>query len=280
MLNTLRPLKWQVPAGLLALLLLAGCATQATTPQQPEENPDEPTPESSAPTAVPDPTEIPPTSTPEEPFPGEGPWEVTFETDDGVTLSGTLYGKTGSVGVVLAPTYPGSQSGWAGFASQLTEAGYRALTLDLRGHGSSAGEADVTQAPVDLEAALSFLREQETERMMLVGAGEGGTAVLKVAAADPAILGVAVVGAPREFEGLSVSDGELAAITVPSLWIAARLDLFEDVETMSALVGSTDNEIWIYEGSSLHGTYIFEGSDGPDMTQRLLTFINRVTGNN
>ena len=49
---------------------------------------------------------------------------------------------------------------------------------------------------------------------------------------------------------------------------------------MSALVGSTDNELWIYEGSSLHGTYIFEGSDGPDMTQRLLTFVSRVTGNN
>lgn len=280
--SLIRQLKWRVPAGLLALLLMAGCTTGTANPP-PQDDPVAPTAASSAPsesTAESDPTEIPATPTPDEPFPDEGPWEVTFETVDGVSLSGTLYGKTGETGIVLAPTYPGSQSGWAGFAPRLAEAGYRALTFDFRGHGASAGEPDITQASADIEAALSFLREQETERMMLVGAGEGGTAVLKFAAVDSEIVGVAVVGAPREFEGLSVTDAELAVITVPTLWLATRLDLFQDVEAMSALAGSADNELWIYEGSSLHGTYIFEGSDASDMTQRLLAFVERVAGDN
>jgi hypothetical protein len=47
---------------------------------------------------------------------------------------------------------------------------------------------------------------------------------------------------------------------------------------MSALAGSAKKDLWIYEGSSLHGTYIFDGADGPDMQRRLLEFVAAVTG--
>ena len=208
---------------------------------------------------------------------GEGPWPVTFDTADGVTLSGIVYGKTGTLGVVMAPTYPGGQDGWAGFAAKVAAQGYRALTFDLRGHGDSGGDQDITQAVADVQAAMSFLHGEETERIVLLGAGEGGSAVIK-ATADPSVVGVAVISAMKGFEGLNVSDAELQAITVPSVWLAARLDLFQEIEPMSELAGSADKEVWIYEGSSLHGTYIFEGSDGPDMTGRLLALIDRVAG--
>jgi len=194
-------------------------------------------------------------------------------------LSGTLYGKTGTLGVVLTPTYPGGQDGWSTFAALVAGQGHRALTFDLRGHGESGGDPDLTQAVVDVQAALSFLRGEGTERIVLMGVGEGGMAVIK-AVNDPAVVGIAVISAMKGFEGLNVTDAELQAITVPSVWLAARLDLFQEIEPMSELAASADKEVWIYEGSSLHGTYIFEGSDGPDMTGRLLALIDRVAGDN
>lgn len=188
-----------------------------------------------------------------------------------------LYGKTGTLGVVLAPAYPGGQAGWSEFAGQVAERDYRALTFDLRGHNDSGGETDLTQAETDAQAAMSFLRGEETERIVLMGAGEGGMAVIK-AADEPDVAGIAVISALKGLEGMTVSDAELQAITVPSLWLAARLDLFQEIEPMSEMAGSADKEVWIYEGSSLHGTYIFEGSDGADITGRLLALIDRVAG--
>ena len=263
-----------VPAALLALFLLSACGVSPTAVPEAAAVDSTAPPE---PTDTPTSTAIPLTPTPTELYPGEGPWPVTFDTADGVTLSGIVYGKTGTLGVVMAPTYPGGQDGWAGFAAKVAAQGYRALTFDLRGHGDSGGDQDITQAVADVQAAMSFLRGEETERIVLLGAGEGGSAVIK-ATADPSVVGVAVISAMKGFEGLNVSDAELQAITVPSVWLAARLDLFQEIEPMSELAGSADKEVWIYEGSSLHGTYIFEGSDGPDMTGRLLALIDRVAG--
>ncbi len=87
-----------------------------------------------------------------------------------------------------------------------------------------------------------------------------------------------MVSAPRSAGGLEASEADLANLTLPSLWLAARNDLGQDVEAMADQVASSDKSIWIYEGSSLHGTFIFEGANGSDLTRRLLEFINRLFG--
>ncbi|NDJ55349.1 MAG: hypothetical protein GYB68_19940 [Chloroflexi bacterium] len=123
------------------LLLVTGCGSPApTTPALPaateseEASPSDTGPDEEAPTeAQPaEPTEVPPTATPEGPFPGEGPWEVNFESADGVELGATVYGQ-GEQAVILTHDFQRSQADWQAFAQQVAEQGYRTLTLDFRG---------------------------------------------------------------------------------------------------------------------------------------------------
>lgn len=269
------------PESILLLLLLAFLNLSACTAQAGSGAPSTPTEAATVTahvTASPEPTQIAASPTPEAEFAGEGPWEVTFTTADGVTLSGRLFGKGEDV-LVLLPTYPGGQDGWYKFAEAAAAQGYRALTFDLRGYGASSGERDATRAPDDLAAALAFLREHEAGRMMLMGAGLGSMVAIKAAAAgEEDFAGLAVISAPRSLGGLEVSDAELAALIIPSLWIGTRNDMLQRTEEMYDLAGSTQKELWIYEGSSLHGTYIFEGADGPDLERRLLAFAAYILG--
>lgn len=222
-------------------------------------------------------TEVPLTPTPDVPLAGEGPWTVTFQTADGVTLHGTLYGKS-TQGVVLAPMYPGEQAGWTPFQEAVASQGYRALAFDFRGHGASEGERSASTAPVDLAAAVAFMREHDVEQIVLAGAGLGGLAGIQVAAQDGGITGLVVISSPRSLEGLEATDGDLAALALPTLWLGSRNDMSQRVEEMYELAASSDKTLWIYEGSSLPGTYIFEGADGPDLERRLLEFVTRVFG--
>lgn len=268
-------------AVLIVLATLAGCTPAPETPVIPTADPsvNQTAEPGSTPVQEQPPTPEPPTPTftPEPPFVGIGPWPVSFHTADGVTLHGTLYGE-GETGVILAPMYIGGQRGWASFAEVLAAQGYRVLAYDNRGSGLSEGERNPSTAADDLAAAVLFMREHQFTPAVLIGAGIGGSAAVKTAAQDTTFAGIAVLSAPRSFEGLEVSDADLGALTAPSLWIGTRNDMTQNVETMHELAGGTDKTLWIYEGSSLQGTFIFEGADANDLRQRLIDFVVRVTG--
>ncbi len=215
--------------------------------------------------------------TPNNPFTGDGPWEVTFKTADGIPLQGTLYGH-GARGIVLAPMYPGEQAGWRPFAETVAAQGYRALAFDFRGHGLSEGTRSTIDAPADLAAAVAFMRGHDVDPIVVMGAGPGGMAAIRVAAQDDGIAGLVVISSPRSWGGLEVTDDDLAALALPSLWLGTRNDMTQTVEELHDLAGGSDKTLWIYEGSSLPGTYIFEGADGADMERRLLEFVVRVVG--
>lgn len=210
------------------------------------------------------------------PFAGNGPWIVDLTTEDGVHLAGTVYGHEGA-GILLAPMYPGGQAGWKLFAEVAASKGYRVLTFDFRGYGDSDGTQNPTEALADLKVAQDFLLENSDGRIVLIGAGLGGTAVIRSAAqtADGSVLGIAVISAPRIFGEFDLSDDELQGLGLPSLWLGARNDMTQSTEELYSLAGGA-KELWIYEGSSLHGTFIFEGADGSDLQQRLLTFISKM----
>lgn len=268
-------------ASLIVLAALAGCTPPPETPviptaEQVATGTDEPgsTPVQDEPPTPESPTLTP---TPEPPFVGAGPFPVSFPTADGVTLHGTLYGE-GATGVILAPMYLIGQAGWSAFAEALAAQGYRVLVYDSRGSGESEGERAPAAAADDLAAAVAFMRSHEFTPAVLIGAGIGGSAAVKTAAQDASFAGVVVISAPRSFEGLEVTDAELEALASPSLWIATRNDMIQNVEPMYELAASSDKTLWIYEGSSLQGTFIFEGADTNDLRQRLIDFVVRVTG--
>jgi esterase/lipase len=259
---------------LLGCLALAACSSPQPEPPTTETVSDS-APTEEAPVAT---VEAPTTApTPEEPFPGDGPWSVTFAAADGITLHGTLFGK-GAAGVVLAPMYIGGEDAWFPFAQMLSENGYRVLTFNYRGYGESEGSRDVTQAAVDVTATVDFLGANDVSPVVIIGAGIGGSAGVKAASQDSTLAGIAAISAPRSFQGLEVADEELSALTIPSLWIGSRNDMTQNTEEMYDLAGGSDKDLWMYEGSSLQGAFIFDGADANDLRTRLLDFVARVTG--
>jgi len=280
-----------VPALFLISLLLAACGSFAGSPPTfaPATEPAASAGETSAPTEAPEaagpeaqaaaPTTPPPTATPEEPFPGEGPWEVTFDTADGVTLAGVVSGE-GPGAFVLVPMYPGGPEGWAPFAQQAVEQGFRVLTFDLRGYGASGGEVDLASALVDVQAAVAFLAGHEADPIVLVGAGQSTIPAIQAAAQDAGngvIDGLALLSPLPEDGVLQLGESDLQALTLPTLWLGARTDMTQQAESMFEQAGGDNKELWIYEGTSLRGTYLLEGADGPDVTRRLLEFAARVS---
>lgn len=209
------------------------------------------------------------------PLAGDGPWPVTFSAADGTSLNGIVTGQ-GTVGLVFAPMYPGGKEGWAAFAGVAAQKGYRSLAFDFRGHGDSHGDRDVLSAPDDLSAALALLKTNGVQQIVVIGAGPGGMAAIRLAPQDSAIRGIVVISSARTVDKFEITDADLNAIAVPSLWLAARNDMTQQVEDMAALAGGGPKSLWIYEGSSVQGTFLLEGADGPDMQKRLLEFIASV----
>ena len=97
--------------------------------------------------------------------------DVTFRTDDGVTIGGTLYlpARPGPA-VILVHVLSRSREDWRPVASRLADAGFVALAIDLRGHGASgplpegASLENLTGMMADVKAARAFLRRGARRR--------------------------------------------------------------------------------------------------------------------
>lgn len=251
----------------LILLFLAACAgpTAAPTPSS--------TPVATLtlvpPTATPHPTpQLEETPSPTTPV--EGPRMVTFQSEDGITLSGTLYGS-GQVGVVLSHMFPTDQTSWADMAQKMADLGYLVLTYDFRGYGHSGGQVQIDQIDKDLRAAVAFIRHQGVEKVVLVGASMGGTATVKIAVEDSGIAAIVVWSSPLAFRGLTAELSEAAALTMPALFLGAEADpATADTQRMSE--AAPNAELFIYSGDG-HGTFTLEMAQGPEVEAKILGFI-------
>ncbi len=126
-----------------------------------------------------------------------------FQTTDGVALEGSyLPGPgTGDVAVLLAHGFAANRRkpAYARLASTLAEHA-PVLTIDLRGHGGSAGACTLGDREArDVEAALHWLRGVGHDRVVAVGVSMGATAVLHAVAGGAAVDGVVTVSAPGWF---------------------------------------------------------------------------------
>ena len=206
------------------------------------------------------------------------PREVSFDTEDGITLGGTLIGL-GDTAIIFSHMFPSDQTSWHPLAQLAADEGYLALAYDYRGYGASGGEVDIAAIERDVGAAYDFLRQRGAQRIVLIGASIGGSASIKFAASGPqGVVGLVVVSGPQEFQGLQVSSSDLAALALPSLWLSARNDtLTPQFEDMFNAAGGPDKSIWIFESSGTRGTFIFGAPlDGAELETRLLDFVVKV----
>src|SRR6266540_3722542 len=143
-----------------------------------------PTWQDAAPTGAPA-TSAPPTPTPPAraaagPRPGAAcPGDarhgeaVRFGTG-GARLGGIAFGHASNAAVVLVPDATGDLCAWARYARALAKRRYLVLAFDLPGRGASAGPSgDYDKA---VAAAVAYVRGRGGAKVVLVGAGVGGTA--------------------------------------------------------------------------------------------------------
>jgi pimeloyl-ACP methyl ester carboxylesterase len=125
---------------------------------------------------------MPPTLTP-----------VSFD-GAGVRLAGDARGEEGAPIVILLHGGGQTRHSWHGTADRLAEAGWRALTIDLRGHGDSEWSPDGTYSGQRFGDDVSALVAQQPSRPALVGASLGGISSLIAAGAHPdSVAGLVVV---------------------------------------------------------------------------------------
>lgn len=197
--------------------------------------------------------------------------DITFETEDGVTLSGKLFGS-GRVGVTLAHEFPATDaSGWYMPAREFAQAGYMALAFTFRGYGRSEGDKQIAKAPLDVEAAAAALRTNGAKDVVYAGASMGGTASI-IAAQDQVPLAVVAISAPRNFMGL---DATIASTNVqrPVLLMASRGDqeAFDALDAFERSLPNPENTK-IYDGDA-HGTSLF--ADTPEAIDEIRMFLER-----
>ena len=216
--------------------------------------------------------------------------EITFESTDGITLSGRLFGPDeGTAGVVLAHMFPSDQSAWYFFADRLGERGYRVLTFNFRGYcpggeaGCSEGEKNIPAIWEDLEGAVEALRSEGVTRFGLVGASMGGTASLIVAAKEGEdIDAVITLSAPTAFEGLEAGADVLAEVTAAKLFIAGHEDV-DATQAVDALYGESlqpKRPVILTTGD--HGTDILTGNQAGIVSTEMINWLERylpVSGN-
>jgi non-heme chloroperoxidase len=103
---------------------------------------------------------------------------LQFAGADGVTIAADVAGPAGGAPVVLLHGGGQTRGSWKGAAGALAGRGYRAISLDLRGHGDSDWPADgdyqLDRFVDDLAAILPTLGAPA----VLVGASLGGLASL------------------------------------------------------------------------------------------------------
>jgi len=228
-------------------LVLAGCGTSSGA-NPPSSPPSGPQPTTTAGTTAPVTTTAPssgPATTEATPSPfgtrpelpldprNEGSKVVSFESTDGIELTGRTYGA-GSHGVVLAPSgnVRYSQFEWLETATRLAKAGYHVLTFDVRGIcytpdpnvGCSEGDIDWGSAWQDVEGAVAFMKDQGANKVVVMGGDLGATEAIYAASKGMKVDGIISVSGLNDSEGYEIDKAALRAAGGPMLFIVGKDD--------------------------------------------------------
>ena len=203
-----------------------------------------------------------------------GPQHVSFATQDGGIVYADVYGG-GNRAVVLAHGGRFNKESWVTQAQALAEAGFRVVAIDFRGRGQSQGgpgsRSPDDGVPLDVLAAVRYLRQTGAKTVSVVGASFGGWAAAQ-----------AVVAAPGEIDRivlLAATVDEPERLTGRKLFILTRDDFsgggvlrlpeireqYERAPEPKALV--------ILEGSA-HAQFIFETDQGERLMREILRFLS------
>jgi esterase/lipase len=201
---------------------------------------------------------------------------VTFDTTEGATITGELYGsgETAVIFSVMGECTPG----WREFAQLTAAQGFMALTYQWRGcRANSVDNVLIRKFVEDTRAAIAFAREQGAEKIILVGASLGGCASAKLAVESGAS-GLIVLASPPSIPqwGFEIQSADLNT-EIPKLFITAENDNTVPPEATHELydLASEPKDWQTYPGSA-HGTNLFDTESKSALQRRILEFIQMI----
>ena len=116
--------------------------------------------------------------------------EVTFQSEDGITLAGWLAPSQNGATIILLHGFGGNRTGMIWHARQLVDAGYGALMYDERASGESGGtyRSYGWEDTRDVKAAIQFLKSRSAgTKIGALGCSMGADIVVYSAALYPEI---------------------------------------------------------------------------------------------
>jgi dienelactone hydrolase len=210
--------------------------------------------------------------------------EVTFQTDDGVTIVGSLYlpARSGPA-VVLLHALGRTREDWQPVAARLADAGFVALAIDLRGHGASgplpegSSLGDLTRMMADVKAARAFLatrREVMPNRIGIAGASVGANLAILLAAGDPTVRSLALLSPGIDYRGLRPEAAMKKYGDRPALLVASQEDNYSaNSARQLSQSGPGVRDLRILNGAG-HGTAMLGRQ--PDLAASLLDWFRRT----
>lgn len=199
---------------------------------------------------------------------------VSFLTSDGVLIHADVYGK-GKRGVVLAHGGRFTKESWAPQAKALASAGFRAVAIDFRGEGQSRGGAqtDLEQGyPLDVLAAVHYLRKTGAKTVAVVGASFGGDATADASEAEPRAIDRMVILAAGAYTPLLKSKGR-------KLFILSRDDeMGRNILRLPKIreqyeKAAEPKEMVLLDGSA-HAQFLFGTEQGERLMREILRFLS------
>jgi dienelactone hydrolase len=147
---------------------------------------------------------------------------VTFESSDGLRLSGWYVPSRNGAAVVLVHGGGGSRDGGKRHAALLARAGYGVLLYDARGRGRSEGAPDAYgwTWTHDVDGAIDFLHARGIRRIGALGLSTGADVLIEVAAKRHDLRAVVADGATAESpsDAAAISHGA-DVLTLPFWWV-------------------------------------------------------------
>jgi alpha-beta hydrolase superfamily lysophospholipase len=205
---------------------------------------------------------------------------VTFRTDDGVTLAGSFFepSRRPAPAIVLVHAQTRARDDWRQAASRLSDAGFAVLTFDLRGHGGSGGSADAAVPMLgDLRAARAFLASRSDVQpgvLGMAGASTGANLVVLMAADEPAVRSIALISPGLEYRGLRVEAAMKKYGSRPALLMAGSNDTYavRSSRQLSTL-GGGERDLRL-PATMGHGTVLL--ARAPDLVAALVDWFRRT----
>lgn len=204
------------------------------------------------------------------------PQQVSFPTADGGAVYADSYGD-GEHAVVLVHGARFDKESWEEQARRLAEAGFRALAIDLRGYGRSRGGSTNGSPydgfPLDVLAAVRYLRREGATTVSVVGGSLGGWAAARAAVeAEPAeidrlvLLAHSPIDDPERLPGRKLF---VVARADPGPGGAPRLEAIREQFERAP----EPKELLVLEGSA-HAQHIFSTEQGELLMREILGFLS------